>query len=64
MAIHPLLAKVKAELEEHRGEWPAIAKETGVGYSTIQSLAQGRIDNPRLKTVQTLLDYFEKQAAA
>jgi hypothetical protein len=36
-----------------------IARETGVSVWTLPKLAYGYRDNPRIQTVQPLLDYFQ-----
>lgn len=58
-----LLEYVKNKLDESRGDWPAISKATGVPYFTITNLVQGKVEDPRISTVQRLTDYFRKQAA-
>lgn len=54
-----ILEFLKAELEAARGTWPEIAKATGVPYFTITNLIQGKVEDPRLSTVQPLVDYFQ-----
>ena len=62
----PLLEQVKRRLEAARGRWPQVSQATGVPYFTITNIAQGRVGNPGVQTVQKLLDYFlaEEQRAA
>lgn len=55
-----LLEYLKSKLEASRGQWPAISKATGVPYFTITNLAQGKVEDPRLSTVQPLIDYFRE----
>lgn len=59
-----ILVYLRAELEGARGQWPQISRETGVPYFTITNLAQGKVDDPRLSTVQPLIDYFRAKANA
>jgi hypothetical protein len=60
----PLLDYVKARLEAHRGEWPQIARITGVPYFTITNIVQGKVEDPRISTIQPLVDYFQALEAA
>lgn len=53
-----LLDYLKNKLEASRGQWPAISKATGVPYFTITNLVQGKVEDPRLSTIQRLIDYF------
>lgn len=54
----PILDFVKRRLEEARGYWPHISQVTGVPYFTITNLAQGKVEDPRVSTLQKLVDYF------
>lgn len=56
-----MLDAVKAGLEASRGHWPEIAKETGLGYFTLTNIAQGKVADPRISTVQKLYDYFRSR---
>jgi hypothetical protein len=60
----PILDYVKARLESHRGEWPKISRETGVPYFTITNIVQGKVEDPRVSTVQKLHDFFRSQEQA
>jgi hypothetical protein len=60
----PMLDYVKQHLEAARGEWPHISRETGVPYFTITNIVQGKVEDPRVGTVQKLADYFREKAAA
>ena len=53
-----MLGFVKRRLEESRGYWPLIAEATGVPYFTITNIAQGKSEDPRISSVQKLVDYF------
>ena len=53
-----ILAFVKRRLEESRGYWPQISAATGVPYFTITNIIQGKVEDPRVSTVQRLVDYF------
>jgi predicted transcriptional regulator len=63
--MHPdLLQYVLDQLESRKGQWPAIAEETGVPYDTITKIAQGQIEDPKVSKVQRLANYFREKAAA
>jgi predicted transcriptional regulator len=59
----PILIFVKRRLEEARGYWPHISTATGVPYFTITNIVQGKVDDPRVSTVQRLVDYFHARDA-
>lgn len=54
----PILNYLKTRLGESRGTWPQISKDTGVPYSTITNIAQGKVADPRISSLQPILDYF------
>jgi len=53
-----ILKTVRRELRDNRGRLPFIAEKTGVPYHTIIKIQLGTTENPGVKTVQTLYDYF------
>ncbi|HHX0959318.1 hypothetical protein [Pseudomonas aeruginosa] len=53
-----LLEYVQDQLNERKGIWSQISLSSGVPYSTIAHIAQGVTANPRVKTIQALLEYF------
>lgn len=57
--IEPILTFVRRRLDSSRGDWPAIAASSGVPYHTLTKIAQGIVENPRINTVQRLLDLFQ-----
>lgn len=57
----PILSYIQRRLEEFRGQWPTISRETLVGYDTIAKLARGERPNPELNTIQPLIDWFDGQ---
>lgn len=59
----PILAFVIRRLQESRGYWPQIALATGVPYFTITNIVQGKVDDPRVSTMQKLYDYFNARDA-
>lgn len=59
--IEPILAFVRRKLEESRGQWVEVARLSGVPYHTLTKIAQGQSPDPRINTVQRLVDYFNGQ---
>ena len=56
-----LLDNVVKSLSSCRGRWPDVSEASGVPVSTVRKIAQGVSKDPGVKTVQRLLDYFERQ---
>lgn len=54
----PILTFVRRKLEESRGSWVEVSRVSGVPYHTLTKIAQGQVDDPRISTVQRLVDYF------
>ena len=54
----PIIEYVRRRLNEHKGEWPVIHRESGVEYDRIAKIAQGRAKNPTLAKIQPLVDWF------
>ena len=50
----PLDTQMREFLEETRGEWPALAKQSGVSYSWLTKFATDRIPTPRYATLMKL----------
>ncbi len=61
--IEPILTFVRRRLEETRGDWMEVSRVSGVPYHTLTKIAQGQVENPRIATVQRLVDYFNGQLA-
>ena len=59
MGRNPLLDAVLAGLQDRKGEWPSIAKETGLDYSWLTKLAQGQINDPGIKKIERLAGYLQ-----
>jgi len=59
-----ILEHIISELHLRRGEWKAIAKESGVPYFTIAKISQGVTKNPRWQTVEALQGALEKSKQA
>jgi predicted transcriptional regulator len=58
-----LVEYVRGRLEAERGNWAEIVAQTKVPYFTIANLVQGKVKDPRMSTVQPLLDYFRRAEA-
>lgn len=57
----PILTTVMRLLGASRGKLPEIAMASGVPYHTLVKIAQGTVTDPRVSTVQRLMDHFAKQ---
>lgn len=62
--VEPILTFVRRRLDESRGEWVEISRISGVPYHTLTKIAQGTTPNPRIETVQRLVDYFNGHLVA
>ncbi len=49
---------VLRQLQERKGNWPQIEKDTGMPYSWLSKLARGLIDDPGVKKIEKLARYF------
>lgn len=51
---------------EKLGEWkyrrPEVAQATGISLRSIEKIARREIENPGVKHVQALYDYFQSQS--
>lgn len=52
-----------AVLRAHEGEWRTIARDTGLGYHWLVSLANGRIADPGVTRIEKLLAWGRERAA-
>lgn len=57
------LAFIITELEKRKGQWPALAKESGVSKRTFEKIVSGDTRNPRLETVEKLAAHFRRRKA-
>ncbi len=55
-----ILQGVLEQLAKRKGDWPSIAKRTGVPVSTLEKIARREIKNPGIEHVQRLVTYFAK----
>lgn len=56
--VEPILTFVRRKLEEVRGSWVEVSIKSGVPYHTLTKIAQGQVPDPRISTVQRLVDHF------
>lgn len=62
MTIEPITDYLKRRLKEAgHGQFDEIASKAGVTPSFIRKFVYGSRENPRVQTVQPLLDYFADQ---
>lgn len=59
--VEPILTFVRRKLDEVRGSWVEVSTKSGVPYHTLTKIAQGQVPDPRISTVQRLVDYFNGQ---
>lgn len=59
-AMEPLIDYLRRQLKAVGPRaFPQVAAEAGVSESLLPKLAYGMRDNPRVQTIQPLLDYFD-----
>jgi hypothetical protein len=58
----PILDFVLRRLDDCKGQIKVIANETRIPYSTLSKIAQRVTPNPGVNHIQTLADYFKRQA--
>jgi predicted transcriptional regulator len=58
-----IMTVVRCGLSASRGRWVEVSRESGVPYHTLIKIAQGQVSNPRIETVQRLVDYFNRPPA-
>ena len=56
-----LISDLQAALYARKGEWPKIAEKTGLSYSWVCKLAQGTLQNPTFRRLQTLKSYLDSE---
>ena len=59
----PLFDYVLDQLDHARGTMPEVAAGAGIPYNTLVKIAQRRVPNPGVMTIQRLADYFRARAA-
>lgn len=61
MTTERLDDKVRAALQERRGEWPAVASGAGVSHSWLSKFVRGEIANPGYATLRRLDSYLSPE---
>lgn len=56
------LTEVRGLLAARRGDWQKVAAENGVSHSWISKFVRGKIDNPGIATLSTLMKYLKSSA--
>lgn len=51
-------------LQEKKGSWPVVARETGISRRTIEKIARQEIKDPGVSLIERLAGYFRSQPAA
>jgi hypothetical protein len=64
MAATTLLKQALTYLEGTKNRWPELSRASGVPYSTITKIAQGVARDPRVSTIQRLLDHRDGAASS
>ncbi|KVU79033.1 hypothetical protein WK72_29270 [Burkholderia ubonensis] len=58
----PILSVVLRQLDAAKGDWPEIARQSGVPYQTLTKIAGRLVADPRISTVQALLNCLQRRA--
>lgn len=56
---YPLYSAVLAQLDKTRGDWPAVARGSGVPLPTVRKIGQRVATNPRICTIEQLAAFFK-----
>ena len=59
-----MLDYVRERLASAKGNWPTIAKESGVAYGTLKRIFYDTGNSPRLDNIEPLYNYFREKEAA
>ncbi|WP_186268972.1 hypothetical protein [Burkholderia gladioli] len=59
----PILSFVLRQLDSAKGNWPEISRQSGVPYQTLTKIAGRLVVDPRISTVQALLDCLTEREA-
>lgn len=52
------------QLEQVKGSWPDVARETGMSLSTLKKIVYKDVENPGVIHIEKLAKYFRDRAAA
>ena len=53
---------VLGKLQEAKGRWSDVSRDTGISKRTIEKIARREIKNPGIAHVEALAEYFRKAA--
>ena len=53
---------VLLKLESAKGHWPSVAAGSGVSKRTIEKIARQETQNPGIRNVEALAEYFKRAA--
>jgi predicted transcriptional regulator len=56
-----ILTTVRKRLNASKGKWRQVSIASGVPYDTLTKVAYGINKDPRISTVQKLVNYFDGQ---
>jgi len=51
---------VKRELADRKGSWRLIAEMSGVSYRAIYKIGTGEVADPRVRTLERLVAFFDR----
>ncbi|HDR9028734.1 TPA: hypothetical protein QDB14_002933 [Burkholderia vietnamiensis] len=54
-----LVTTIRDELVARKGEWPNVCRQTNLSYWWVTKFAQGRIENPGVRKLETLQAHFD-----
>jgi hypothetical protein len=54
-----LVTTIRSELVARKGEWPTVCRQTNLSYWWLTKFAQGRIENPGIRKLETLQAHFD-----
>lgn len=54
---------VLQKLEQTKGTWPLVAKETGMSLSTIKKIARREVADPGVSLIERLHSHFKSKEA-
>lgn len=55
-----LISDVRTKLIKKKGAWPAISRQAGVSYSWLTKFAQGKIENPGARQLESVAACLEE----
>lgn len=54
-----LVTTIRNELVARKGDWPTVCRQTKLSYWWVTKFAQGRIENPGVRKLETLQAHFQ-----